>query len=49
MQIVTSIEQFDDLKNMFVEKVFVRLKVHEETIFGYEYKKEEKHLLLTYV
>ena len=49
MQIFTSIEQFDDLKNILVEKVFVRLKVHEETIFCYEDKKEEKHLLLTYV
>ena len=77
MQIVTSIKQFDDLKNILVEKVFVRLKVHEETIFCiescfwseiqnhafgvghrtaqnhafgcYEDKKEEKHLLLTYV
>ena len=29
MQIVTSIEQFDDLKNMLVEKVFVRLKVRQ--------------------
>ena len=49
MQIFTSIEQFDDLKNMLVEKVFVRLKVHEETIFCYEDKKKKKHFLLTYV
>ena len=36
MQIVTSIEQFGNLKNMLVEKVFIHLKVHEETLFGYE-------------
>ena len=29
MQIVTSIEQFDDLKNMSVEEVVGRLKVHK--------------------
>ncbi|XP_022955161.1 inositol transporter 4-like isoform X3 [Cucurbita moschata] len=48
MQIVTSIEQFGDLKNMSVEEVVGRLKVHEERLRGYEDKEEEKHLLLTH-
>ena len=33
MQIVTSIEQFGDLKNMSVEEVVGRLKVHEERLW----------------
>ena len=45
MQIVTSIEQFGNLKNMLVEEVVHRLKVHEERLRGYEDKEEEKHLL----
>ena len=48
MQIVTSIEQFDDLKNMSIEEVISRLKVHEERLRGYEDKEEEKYLLLTH-
>ena len=48
MQIVTSIEQFGDLKNMSVEEVVGRLKVHEERHRGYEDKEEEKYLLLTH-
>ena len=44
MQIGTSIEQFDDLKNMSVEEVVGRLKVHEERLRGYEDKEKEKHL-----
>ena len=48
MQIVTSIEQFGDLKNMLVEEVDSRLKVHEERLRGYEDKEEKKHLLLTH-
>ncbi|KAL4581058.1 hypothetical protein LXL04_017266 [Taraxacum kok-saghyz] len=34
MQIVTSIEQFGDLKNMTVEEVVGRLKTHEERLRG---------------
>ena len=48
MQIGTSIEQFDDLKNMSVEEVVGRLKVHEERLRGYEDKEKEKHLWLTH-
>ena len=48
MQIVTSIEQYDDLKNMSVEEVVGRLKVHEEKLCDYEDKEEEKYLLLTH-
>ncbi|XP_020585663.1 uncharacterized protein LOC110028241 [Phalaenopsis equestris] len=48
MQIVTAIEQFGDLKNMTVEEVVGRLKVHEERLRGYEDQEEEKHLLLTH-
>ncbi|XP_022930088.1 uncharacterized protein LOC111436574 [Cucurbita moschata] len=48
MQIVTSIEQFDDLKNMSVEEVVGRLKVHEERLRDYEDKEEGKYLLLTH-
>ncbi|XP_047309535.1 uncharacterized protein LOC124912946 [Impatiens glandulifera] len=48
MQIVTVIEQFGDLKNMTVEEVVGRLKVHEERLHGYEDREEEKHLLLTH-
>ena len=40
MQIVTSIEQFGDLKNMSVEEVVGRLKVHEERFCGYEDKEK---------
>ena len=47
MQIVTSIEQFGDLKNMLVQEVIVRLKVHEERLRGYDNREEEKNLLLT--
>ena len=46
MQIVTSIEQFNDLKNMSVEEVVGHLKVHEERLCGYEDKEDEKYLLL---
>ena len=42
MQIVTSIEQFGDLKNMSVEEVIGCLKVHEERLRGYEDKEKEK-------
>nr|GEU85354.1 hypothetical protein [Tanacetum cinerariifolium] len=35
MKIVTSIEQFGDLKNMTVEEVVGRLKTHEERLRGY--------------
>ena len=48
MQIVTSIKQFDNLKNMSVEEVVGRLNVHKERLRGYEDKEEEKHLLLTH-
>ncbi|XP_023007609.1 glycine-rich cell wall structural protein 1.0-like [Cucurbita maxima] len=48
MQIVASIEQFDDLKNMSVEKAIGHLKVHEERLRGYENKEDEKYLLLTH-
>ena len=44
MQIVTSIEQYDDLKNMSVEEVVGRLKVHEEKLCDYEDKEEEKYM-----
>ena len=48
MQIVTSIEKINDLKNMSVKVVVSRLKVHEERLHGYEDKDEEKHVLLTH-
>ena len=48
MQIVTSVEQFGDLKNMSVGEVIGYLKVHEESFWGYEDKEEEKYLLLTH-
>ena len=48
MQIVTSIEQFGDLKNMLVEDVVSRLKVQEERLRCYEDKEKKKHLLLTH-
>ena len=48
MQIVTFIEQFDDLTNMSVEEVVDRLKIHEERFRGYEDREKEKHLLLTH-
>ena len=48
MQIVTFIEKINYLKNMTVEEVDGRLKVHEEILRGYEYKDEEKHVLLTH-
>ena len=48
MQIVTSIEQFGDLKNMLVEEVDSRLKVHEKRLRGYDDKEEKKHLFLTH-
>ena len=38
MQIVTSIEQFNDLKNMSVAEVVGCFKVHEERLRGYEDK-----------
>ena len=44
MQIVASIEQFGDLKNMLVEKVVDRLKVHVERLRGCGDKEEEKYL-----
>ena len=47
MQIVTSIEQINNLKNMLVEQVVGHLNVHEERLRGYEYKDEEKNVLLT--
>ena len=48
IQIATSIEQFDDLKNMSDEEVVGHLKVHEERLRGYEDKEEKKYLLLTH-
>ncbi|GJR90263.1 zinc finger, CCHC-type containing protein, partial [Tanacetum coccineum] len=48
MQIVTSIEQFRDLKNMTVEEVVGRLKTHEERLRGYGDPKGEQTLLLTH-
>ena len=48
MQIVTEIEQFGDLKNMTIEEVVSRLKVHEERLRGYDEREEDKHLLLTH-
>ena len=45
MQIVNSIVQFGDLKNMSVEEFFGCLKVHEKTLPGYDCKEKEKHLL----
>ena len=48
MQIVTSIEKINDLKNMLVEEVVGRLRVHEERLCGYEDRDEEKHVLLTH-
>ena len=48
MQIVTFIEQFDDLKNISIEEVIGSLNVHEERLRGYEDKDEEKYLLPTY-
>ena len=36
MQIVTSIEQFSDLKNMSVEEFVGRLKVHEDRLRDFE-------------
>ena len=44
----TSIEKFNNLNNMSVEKVIGRLKAHEERLCGYKDKEEEKHLLLTH-
>ena len=46
LQIVTSIEQFGDLKTMTMEEMIGRLKVHEERLRSYE-EKEENGLLLT--
>lgn len=48
IQIVTSIEQFGDLKNMTVEEVVGRLKTHEERLRGYEEREEGPSLLLTH-
>ena len=48
IQIVTSIEQSSDQKNMSIEEVVSRFKVHEEIFHGYEDKEKEKHLLLTH-
>ena len=47
MQIITSIEQFNDLKNISAEKVVGRF-VHEERLRGYKDKEEKKYLLLTH-
>ncbi|XP_047340282.1 uncharacterized protein LOC124943870 [Impatiens glandulifera] len=46
-KIVTTIEQFRELKNMNVEEIVGRLKVHEERLRGYGDQHEE-HLLLTH-
>lgn len=35
MQIMTSIEEFGDLKNMIMEEVVGRLKTHEEMLQSY--------------
>lgn len=48
MQIVTSIEQFGDLKNMTVEEVVGRLKTHEERLRGFGDREREPSLLLTH-
>ena len=48
MQIVTSMEQFGNLKNMLVEEVVACLKFHEERFHSYEDKEEEKYLLITH-
>ena len=48
MQIVTSIEQFGDLKNMTVEEVVGRLKTHEERLRGYGEQGDGPSLLLTH-
>ena len=46
MQIFTSIEQSGGLKNVSVEEVVGRIKIHEERLCGYQDKVEEKHFLL---
>ena len=46
LQIVTSIEQFGDLKTMTMEEMIGHLKVHEERLRSYG-EKEENGLLLT--
>ncbi|XP_023767822.1 uncharacterized protein LOC111916382 [Lactuca sativa] len=48
IQIVTSIEQFGDLKNMTVEEVMGRLKTHEERLRSYGEKEGGPSLLLTH-
>ena len=48
MQITTSIEQFSDLKNMFIEEVVDCLKVHEEKLHACDDKENGKYLLLTH-
>lgn len=46
--IVTTLEQFGDLKAMMVEELVDRLKAHEEGVHRYG-DREEEHLLLTHV
>nr|GEU95199.1 reverse transcriptase [Tanacetum cinerariifolium] len=48
MQIVTSIEQFGDLKSMTVEEVVGHLKTYEERLQGYGDQQGEQSLLLTH-
>lgn len=47
LQIVSTIEQFGDLKTMMVEEAIGRLKAYEERLRGMSGNNDDEHLLLT--
>ena len=47
LQIVSTIEQFGDLKTMMVEEAIGRLNVFEERLRGMSSNNSDRHLLLT--